>query len=75
MNMWVITRSVNQYDQYGDYFECVFKEKPTLQELIRFFGDEELSKHVLNGGGRREFEGVWYFLTEMESGEVYVHSS
>ena len=73
--MWVITRSVNQYDQYGDYFECVFDHKPFLRELIRFFGNKELAKHVLAGGGRISDEGTWYFLTEMKSGEQYTHST
>jgi hypothetical protein len=72
--MWVITRSINQYDQDGDYFECVFDHKPTLEELTKFFGDENLAKHVQNGGGRIECEGTWYFLTEIKSGEQYVHS-
>jgi hypothetical protein len=74
MIMWVITRSVNDYDQYGDYFECVFDHKPSLEELIHFFGDKNLAKHVLNGGGRRDFEHTWYFLTEMKSGVQYIHS-
>lgn len=72
--MWVITRAINQYDQYGDYFETAYENKPTLDDLLKFFGDEELAKHVLNGGGRRGFEDSWYFLTEIKSGEQYVHS-
>ena len=72
--MWVITRAINQYDQYGDYFECVFENKPTIEQLIKYFGDEELAKHVLNGGGRQNIEYSWYFLTEIKSGEQYVHS-
>jgi ubiquinone/menaquinone biosynthesis C-methylase UbiE len=72
--MWIITRAINQYDQDGDYFETAYENKPTLDELLKFFRDEELAKHVLNGGGRRDFEGSWYFLTEIKSGEQYVHS-
>ncbi len=72
--MWVITRSVNEYDQDGDYFECVFHSKPTLEQLVKYFEDEELAKHVLSGGGRIDYEGTWYFLTQMRSGERYVHS-
>jgi hypothetical protein len=72
--MWVITRAVNEYDQDGDYFECVFQSKPTLEQLVKYFDDEELAKHVLNGGGRIEFEHTWYYLTPMKSGEKYVQS-
>lgn len=42
--MWVITRAVNEYDQDGDYFECVFQSKPTLEQLVKYFDDEELAK-------------------------------
>jgi hypothetical protein len=73
--MWVITRAINAYEQEGDYFECVFEKKPTIEQLIEFFCDKELATHVLNGGGRRDdFEHTWYFLTEMKSNEKYVHS-
>jgi len=72
--MWIITRAINQYDQDGDYFECAFDHKPTIEELTRFFNDGDLAKHIHNGGGRRDFEGSWYFLTEMKSGEQYTHS-
>lgn len=72
--MWVITRSINEYYQEGDYFECVFDHEPSVEELTKFFGDEELAEHVWNGGGRRYPEETWYFLTEIESGEQYKHS-
>lgn len=72
--MWIITRAINQYNQEGDYFETAYENKPTLEDLVKFFGDEELANHVLNGGGRRGFEYEWYFLTEIKSGEQYVHS-
>lgn len=72
--MWIITRAINEYDQDGDYFEVAYNSKPTLDELIKFFGDKKIAKHVLNGGGRRDFENRWYFLTEIKHGEQYVHS-
>ena len=72
--MWVITSSVNDYNQYGDYFEGCFQNYPTLKELTEFFNDEKLAQNLLNGGGRIDFEGTWYHLTEMKSGERYTHS-
>lgn len=69
--MWVITRSVNDYNQYGDYFERVFDHKPTKEELDSLGYDGE---HLLNGGGRKDFEGVWFWLTEIKSGEEYISS-
>ena len=72
--MWVITRAINQYDQDGDYFECVFENKPTIEQLVKYFGNKKLAIHVLKGGGRQNLEQSWYFLTEIKSGEQYVHS-
>ena len=71
--MWVVTRSVNDYNQDGDYLEGIFDHKPSVNELMELLEcNEEYAEHVQNGGGRRYFDGVWYFLTEMKSGEKYI---
>lgn len=71
--MWVLTRSINQYNQDGDYFESVYSSKPTIKELMRFIGcSYSYAKHVRNGGGRIESEDEWYYLTEIKSGEQYI---
>jgi len=63
--VWILTEEYNEYDQHGEYFLAVFKEKPTIEKLMKFIGDEEEAKHVLAGGGnRRGNEGQWYFLRE-----------
>lgn len=73
--MYILTSSVNDYNQSGDYFECAWLEKPSISEIMRITErDEEYAKHILNGGGRIDFEGNWYYLTEMKSGEQYEHS-
>jgi hypothetical protein len=69
--MWVITFSINEYNQCGDYFDRVFDHKPTKEELDNLGYDGE---HLLKGGGRKTFEGQWFHLTEMKSGEQYEHS-
>lgn len=84
--MWVITRAENEYSQYGEYFEAVFKEKPTLEELAQCFYEESLEQvasdggkkiiflvHLLNGGGRRNNEDTWFFLKEVEEGTWFEH--
>lgn len=74
--MWVVTRSINQYNQEGDYFVCVFENKPTFQELknvLKNESDATIGK-LTRGGGRQDTEEEWYFLTELKSGELYVHS-
>ena len=69
--MWVITFAINAYEQEGDYLDRVFDYKPTKEELDALGYDGE---HLLNGGGRKGFEPQWYFLTEIKSGELYIHS-
>jgi hypothetical protein len=70
--LWVVTCEYNDYDQYGEYFEAVFAERPTLVELTGILEDSELAEHLLNtGGGRRELEDEWYWLREVQSGVRY----
>jgi hypothetical protein len=71
-HVWVLTREYNDYDQYGEYFDAVFKEKPTLDVLKQIIlGDleeskytftEDALKHILSGGGRRGVEYTWFHL-------------
>lgn len=32
--VWVVTEGVNDYNQYGDYFVQVYKEKPTKEQAL-----------------------------------------
>jgi len=70
--MWVITFSVNDYNQHGDYLDRVFNYKPSQEELDALGYDGE---HLLNGGGRKNWEKCWYFLTELQPGQMYKHST
>ena len=62
MNVWVLTTEYNEYDQYGEYFVAVFKEIPHRSQLTAFGVPQNRLRHVLNGGGRIEFEHQWFFL-------------
>lgn len=77
--VWVLTQEYNDYDQHGCYFEAVFAEKPSLQDLANYFkysdADSRLGsvmdaleflEHLRNGGGRRNVEHNWYYLEEVE---------
>lgn len=77
MNVWILTSEHNDYDQHGEYFLEVFKDKPTIEQLavslnmeINEFTSETLS-HILRGGGRRDknFHDFynWYYLRETEA--------
>ena len=72
---WVVTSSYNAYDQYGDYFIAVWKDKPTKDQLIKSLKiSDECAEHLSNGGGRRNkpyWEDSWYNLTEVKEGKNY----
>lgn len=68
--MWVITYRINEYNQEGDYLDIIFDHKPTKEELDKLGYDGE---HLLKGGGRKNNEYIWYYLTELESGKKYNH--
>lgn len=78
--MWIITKSVNDYNQYGDYFEVAFEHSPTLSELsLYLYGHGKLEDlddyqlmdvtHLKRGGGRKDLENEWYNLHGLKSGE------
>lgn len=65
--VWILTRENADYNNYGDYFEAIFKEKPTVDNLTDFFKERNrLDKfdgieHLLSGG-RWKFEDQWFTL-------------
>lgn len=70
-SVWVLTSEVNDYDQYGEYFEAVFKDKPTLEQLKVLGLPENYAQSCLNDGGGRllptiEAEYKWWHLREEE---------
>lgn len=66
MTVWILTREINQYDQDGEYFEYVFREKPSILKLKALYPDlsDEYLLHIINKGGRANFEDTWYHLYE-----------
>ena len=64
-SVWVLTSSCNDYDQHGEYFEAVFKDKPTRESIMEACGvTEEGADHILLGGGRKGGEYVWFNLRQ-----------
>lgn len=76
-SVWILTKEYNQYDQYGEYFIAVYKDKPSLEEckkilishkLISTYQCEdyqtERALHLFNGGGRIDTEDEWLYLYE-----------
>ncbi len=66
MKIWILTEAYNDYDQHGEYFVAAFANKPTKEQLAKHDIHGEEADHVLNGGGRRNYEYNWYYLQEYE---------
>lgn len=71
--MWVITKEVNDYRQYGEYFVCCFKQRPTKEQLEKIFKNIQSVdiSFMLTGGGRKEWEDERYWLHEVKEGEIF----
>lgn len=70
MKVWLLTSEYNAYDQYGEYFEAVFKDKPTAEALSEIVGrqpDSESVENLLKRGTDYEYGAhAWYKLREEE---------
>jgi hypothetical protein len=71
MKIYILTCEYNEYDQFGEYFQAAFKNKPTKEQLKQHVifdsNQESVINHILqNGGGRKNLEYVWYNLKEYE---------
>lgn len=71
--IWAVTKELNSYNQFGDYLVSVFDHKPTFQELKQLLPGEPDSTidRLAVGGGRHGNEGSWYYLTELNNGQLY----
>ena len=63
MDVWILTREVNEYEQQGEYFVAVFGGKPAHEELTALGVPRNRLRHVLNGGGRVVHENEWFHLS------------
>ena len=70
--MWIVTKELNAYDQYGEYFVCVYAQKPTFSQLKNSLGLSDVTTGKLTrGGGREDCEDEWYSLHKIKSGVVF----
>jgi hypothetical protein len=67
VKVWVLTSEINAYDQFGAYFEAVYANKPTHQQLTEAKVPQNRLRHVLNGGGRIGVEDQWFILKEVDA--------
>lgn len=65
--VWVLTSEYNEYDQFGEYFISVYKEKPSVETLQKDTGcSYTYCQHIYEKGGRQNDEDVWFNLKEEE---------
>lgn len=57
MQVYVLTRDINEYNQDGEYFVKVFAEKPSKQQLLDVGVPEDQAKGLLQD---KEFTGDAY---------------
>lgn len=62
IEVYILTREINAYDQDGAYFVNVFSSLPTYEMLIENGVPKNRIRHVLNGGGRVDYEYEWFYL-------------
>lgn len=75
MTFWVITKLVNDYNQYGQYFISAYTEKPTAEQIKKTLKcSDELAVDIEKGGGRASFEDIWFELHEIKSGELFTEN-
>ena len=60
-SVWILTVEYNDYDQHGEYFVAVFKDKPTAQ-MLRDLG---VPSNSLEANGRVDWEDKWFILKEV----------
>ena len=75
--VWVLTSEINEYDQAGEYFEAVFINKPTAEQIQihcnlseASMEEDQLISHILGGGGRVGDEYIWYHLRQEDAGPM-----
>lgn len=64
--IWVLTESYNDYDQHGEYYLQAWAGKPTAEDLIAAGVSPGEVDHVLEGGGRIQWENQWYHLAQQD---------
>lgn len=68
MNVYVLTREINEYNQEGEYFEGVFSQFPTREQLLDAGVHSSCVDRVLSGenGQSTRYESVWWNIRKVE---------
>jgi hypothetical protein len=70
VEIWVLTKSVNEYSPHGEYFVHAWPYKPGIRELQKVLGTlfTDYAKWLLEtGGGRQNAEEEWFYLSTFEN--------
>lgn len=66
--IYMLTKSYNDYNQYGSYPVAVFKNYPTVQQLLDLELDEKTANSLVSTGKYRNKYDNWisYDIEQME---------
>ena len=70
--MYVLTNSVNDYNQHGHYLIAIFNEKPTTDELCGLLCGSKINDLI--EFGKLDTGDECYYLKELNNGQKYNHS-
>lgn len=64
--VWILTSTMNDYNQHGEYFEAVWFHKPTYEDLKQFGFNEDESEKLKYIGKHSD---ISYDITAYENSE------
>lgn len=64
--VWILTSTMNDYNQHGEYFEAVWFHKPTYEDLKQFGFNEDESEKLKYIGKHSD---ISYDITAYEKSE------
>ena len=66
MQIYILTREHNDYDQHGEYFVEAFEAAPTFDQLTKLGVPINRVKAVQQGGGRQsDSDNIWHNLRKV----------
>ena len=59
MKIYTVTKSYNDYNQYGSYLVAAFKEYPTMQQLLDLDLGEKIANNLFSTGKHHDKYDDW----------------
>jgi hypothetical protein len=66
-NVWLLTYEAKAYDQFGRYYEQLYAQKPTIQQLIESGVPEKECDYLLEHGDSTSLDNyIIHYLEEIK---------